>query len=355
MKILINTPRLIPQGGVANHYLGLRPYWNENVKYNVVGKRNGHVGSGKYWLVYDIFKFILKIIIFRPDIILLNPSLASGALKRDDIFLKIATIFHKKVTVFFHGFDFEYSKQIYAENFARKFNKASSFIVLSHAIRNTLINLGINRHIYLSTTKVEDSLIKDFNINSRKGQINSILFLARITEAKGIFIALDAFRIIQKEYPHLSLHVVGDGSALNNAKNYCSENNINNVIFLGSLSGNKLISEFSNADLYLFPTYHAEGMPTSVLEAMAFGLPVITRPVGGLVDFFENGKMGMMVDSLKAEDFATEIEKLITKPQTLKEISIYNHNYAIKHFLASNVARNIETILKTTINQQKIK
>ena len=59
MKLLINTPSLkFLGGGVANHYIGLRTFWTENVKYNVVGRRGGKSGSGKYWLPWDIFKFI---------------------------------------------------------------------------------------------------------------------------------------------------------------------------------------------------------------------------------------------------------------------------------------------------------
>lgn len=45
-------------------------------------------------------------------------------------------------------------------------------------------------------------------------------------------------------------------------------------------------------------------MPTVVLEAMAFGLPVVTRAVGGLCDFFEDGKMGRITNSMNPMDYA---------------------------------------------------
>ena len=51
-------------------------------------------------------------------------------------------------------------------------------------------------------------------------------------------------------------------------------------------------------------------MPTVVLEAMAFGLPILTRNVGGLVDFFKNDKMGFITDSLEPKDFSiTPLDK----------------------------------------------
>ena len=61
MKILINTPRLIPHGGVANHYIGLKEYWNEDVIYNPIGKKGNKSGSGIFRLPINIMTFILKL------------------------------------------------------------------------------------------------------------------------------------------------------------------------------------------------------------------------------------------------------------------------------------------------------
>ena len=53
MKILINTPSLKLLGGVANHYLGLKDFWSEDVRYNTVGKRSKN-GKGIFWLPWDV-------------------------------------------------------------------------------------------------------------------------------------------------------------------------------------------------------------------------------------------------------------------------------------------------------------
>ena len=85
-KILINTPHLNKiGGGVTNHYLGLKPYWSNIVKYNYIGKR-GENCFGPFWLPYDIVKFIFRIIIFNPDYIILNPSLNKRTVNRDKLF-----------------------------------------------------------------------------------------------------------------------------------------------------------------------------------------------------------------------------------------------------------------------------
>lgn len=342
MRILINTPRLIPQGGVANHYLGLWNYWTEHVIYNPIGKKGNKIGSGIYRLPINILTFIRKILFFHPDVVLLNPSLSKSAVVRDMLFLKVAKFFNKKVVVFFHGFDKKCIPTLNILSLVKDLNKCECIFLLANEFKEILRSWGVKTPIYLTTTKVDDELVKDFDISCRAGKIETILFLARITEEKGIFIALKAFKICTMAHPNLKMRVVGDGPALENAKKMCEIENIQNVIFLGALSGEKLTSEYKKAELYLFPTYHAEGMPTSVLEAMAFGLPVVTRSVGGLSDFFENGKMGDMTDSLSPQDFANAVIPYIEDAQLTRTVSLHNYNYALSHFMASMVAKNIE-------------
>ena len=87
-------------------------------------------------------------------------------------------------------------------------------------------------------------------------------------------------------------------------------------------------------------------MPNSVLEAMAFGLPIITRPVGGIADFFENSHHGFITKSRDPSVFANYIEKLISNKVLYKKSSLYNYKYAQENFLASKVAKVLEKIYR---------
>lgn len=347
MRILINTPRLIPQGGVANHYIGLKKYWTEDVLYNPIGKKGNKSGTGIYRLPFDIISFAIKIYSFHPDIIILNPSLYKSAIMRDMIFLWIAKILRQKVVVFFHGFDKKCIASLDLKFIAKSLSKCELIFVLANEFKEIIRSWGVAVPIYLTTTKVDDEMVSDFDINLRNGRVQSILFLARITKEKGIFIALDTFKLLKNRNYDFVMRIVGDGPELSSAKEYCVNRNIPDVLFLGSLSGKELEEEYKNADIYLFPTFHAEGMPTTVLEAMTFGLPVVTRPIGGICDFFENGKMGTLIDSFEPEDFAKAICSYANSPEYVRKISYLNYSYARTHFMASSVAKNIEDVLKT--------
>ena len=347
MKILINTPKLNRLGGVAKHYLGLKDYWSENVKYNTVGRRSSKKYSGYVWMPVDIFKYIFKLFVFRPDIVMLNPSLGESALKRDFVFLRIAKSFGIQVVIFIHGFDWKYAKNINETWFSENLNQSCLIFVLAEAFKEQLRRWGVTVPISLATTKVNDKMLENYDpVTQRTGKVSNILFLARVEKAKGVFIAIDSFIILKKKYQYLTLTIVGDGRDLENAKEYIKMNNIHDVIFTGRLDGQAVAEAYINADLYSSASYYGEGMPTAVLEAMAFGLPVFTRNVGGLVDFFENGKMGYITDSLDPMDFANAMIPYIEDVEFTRKVSIYNAEYAKKHFMASSVARYIEKTIK---------
>lgn len=348
MKILINTPDLKILGGVSNHYIGLRNFWSHNVYYNTIGKRNNI--PGYFTLPFDIIKFIGKCLLYKPDVILLNPSLGEKAIKRDAIYLHISKLLGIKSVVFIHGWDTSMEKHI-AENpklFIRLFKKAGGFLVLANEFKRKLIAWGITAPVYLTTTKVDDNLLVDFDLNN-KPKNNNILFLSRIEKKKGIFIVIDTFIKLKQSYPELILTIAGDGSDLSSAINYANKSRATDINFTGRISGEKLKLALVENNIFLFPTAHGEGMPTSVLEAMSFGQVIVTTPIGGINDFFEEGKMGHLVKSYNSLDFYNKISKLIQNEKAVDKIKEYNFNYSRKNFLASKVAPRIETLLAELI------
>jgi glycosyltransferase involved in cell wall biosynthesis len=176
----------------------------------------------------------------------------------------------------------------------------------------------------------------------------NVLFLARIEREKGIYEALDAFAILKQTVQHARLIVAGDGPEKVPALEYVREQEIRDVEFVGFVEGKRKIDVLSRAHVYLFPT-HGEGMPTSVLEAMAFCLPIITRPVGGLRDFFEDGRMGFLTDSLDPCVFAALMEELATNTQHRETMGEYNQRYAEKRFIASKVGARVENIYASIV------
>lgn len=345
MKLLIVIPSFKLMGGISFHYLGLKRYWKCNVHYAVAGRRP-HLHSS-LTLLPDFFAYVLKLLLLRPDVVVVNPSFYPYPIVRDTIHMLTAKLFGCKTVCMFHGWNLEYSTRQEAKPnwFVRQFNKMSFVYVLSSDFRRRLRLMGIKAPIELATTEVDDALLHGFDIDQREGRtVKNILFLARLDRAKGIYETIDAFVLIRKKHPDISLNICGcswNQSFDDEVRAYVADNKYEGITFHGRVIGKDKMQAFADNDIYILPSYH-EGMPTSLLEAMAFGLPVVTRMVGGVPDFFEQGKMGYMTESLEPRDLAHCLESLIGDTESARRMGRYNYLYARQHFMASAVAAKFE-------------
>ena len=365
MNILITIPSLNGKGGVSYYYRTIFPYLNKSLDYKISHIEIGDInGTNKLFHVlkdqYRVYKHISH---NKVDLIHVNPSLDPKSLLRDGMFTLLAKRKKIPVVVFFHGWHCHYEHLFEGKlrYFAKKMIlNADCFIVLSSSFKEKLKEWGVNVPVFVESTIVDDNLLSEFSIKTKINKLRNtkkikILFLARIEKEKGIFETISAFKILQKRGHSVFLTIAGDGTAMQAAAKYLATNNLNkeNTKFLGYVSGDKKITALKSHIIYCLPTYHGEGMPTSVLEAMAFGMPVVTRPVGGLNDFFENGKMGYLTKKKDPETIANLLEKLVMNKQKMINMAFYNHEYAKKHFLASKAATRIRDLHKKIFFKNK--
>lgn len=360
-KILILVPGPEAKGGIITYFNALEDHINIEHEYFQRGSRTWPLRKNLFTelsrMVFDIINFIGLIRDHQFSILQTNTSIGSFGLLRDSIFLWLARIYSIKTITFFHGLHLSYQDKIekkYLWLFKTLYFKSSCFIVLSNQFRETLNRWGYDKPIYVETTTVSENMIKGLterDINDKYHYTNdtiNILFLARVEIKKGIYEAIDAFNLLNSKFNNLCFTIAGDGSELDNAREYVSTKNISNIKFVGFVKDDKKKIVFTQSHLLLFPSY-SEGMPTSVLEAMAFGLPVVITAVGGLVDFFVNGEHGYITDSRDPQILAELIEKLINDPKLMSKIAINNYQYAQKNFKASQVAKRLEAIYRKFI------
>lgn len=363
MNVLITVPLLDKAGGVANYYRTLQSYFSNGIDYFIVGARSN---NERLWqMVVRMFKdyiaFFLRLKRQQYNLVHLNPSLGVKAILRDGIFLIIAKVFGKKVIVFMHGWDIafeQYLRMYFLCLFRFVYFRADAFIVLSSEFREKMSEMGYRKNIFLETTIIDDEVFqritKVHNVEHREHKKRecrkfNILFLTRIEKAKGIYETVEAYKILKSRYPFVSLTIAGDGSELLKVKQYVMTRDVKDVEFAGFVKSEAKHALFQNADVYVLPSY-TEGMPTSVLEAMAYGLPIVSRPVGGLVDFFENSKMGFITESLEPAVFAELIRNILEAELLRSKIEDYNTRYAKTHFMASEAASRIEELYKVILN-----
>lgn len=360
MKTLICTPDIRRKGGVANLFAILKKYFSSDVDYFTMGSRTlSHGRTIPLWRLHrDYRNFHRKLASTHYDVVHLNPSLAPKAILRDGLLLLMAKKTRCKVVVFLHGWDESFERALrrrYGRLFRYVYSKADAFVVLSSQFKDKLVNMGLGGSIHVATTAIDDDFcVRAWETVNReegntKQQKFNILFLGRVERSKGIYEAVDAYGILKTRFPFLNLVVAGDGRELPNVRDYVKAKRIENICFTGYIRNEAKEEALRGAHLYLFPTMHGEGLPITIVEAMSYGLPVVTRPVGGIRDFFEEGRMGFTTVSRNPVVFASLMERLILDGDSAKRIGEYNRRYVEEHFKASHLSHKIEAIYRDVL------
>lgn len=360
VKILV--PRLHNIGGVANYYSVLIKHLSHEFVYIYRGSTSKNEPRLKIpWRLFkDYFVFFRKTR-SKTKALVINSSLGKDGFFRDGFYFMLVPVKIKKI-VFFRGWNPEFERKIDQSSFLKTwlkktFFKADHIIVLSSQFKNKLIEWGFNKPVSIETTLVDENLLNGDNfknlsdLRDRIGQLN-ILYLGNISKAKGVWELVECVKLLKSGsgIKGFTFTIAGDGQELMALKNYSVSHSLN-IAFPGYVSGTAKVATFRQAHLYVFSSYH-EGLPNSILEAMAFGLPIITTRVGGIPDFFENEKMGLFLDNRNPKHIAEKIRYLLDRPALMKQIAEYNYHYAKEHFYAPKIAKRFECIVESVINNR---
>lgn len=362
-KILV--PRLYNMGGVSNYYRTLQDYLGPEYEYIYRGNVSKNESGLKIiWRMLKDYAVFFKKTHSGTQAIIINLSLGTSGFFRDGLYFKLSPGKAKKI-IFFRGWSPEFEKKIDASGtliywLKRTFLRADHIIVLSSEFKSKLIEWGYNKSISIETTLVDESLLEDESFESltqSKKTIDhiNILYLGNISKAKGVWEIADAIKLVKRKpgIERIKCTIAGEGKELNLLRSSTVADTLD-FAFPGYVKGKEKAEVLKNAHLYVFPSAHDEGMPNSVLEAMAFGLPIITTRVGGIPDFFEDGKMGFFLDNRDPKHISEKIAYLIQRPELMKQVSEYNYHYAKKHFYSGKVARRLESIVSSVINNSRI-
>ena len=145
-----------------------------------------------------------------------------------------------------------------------------------------------------------------------------VLFVGRLAPGKGLFDLLKAFSLILKSCPRTQLKIVGEGPLRLQLENETKRAGCaTQVQFLGALTGTRradLALLYQNASVYTLPSYH-EGLPTTLIEAMACATPVVTTDTTGCSELVDGVSTGLRVPVGDYQRLAELITELLKCPQ----------------------------------------
>jgi glycosyltransferase involved in cell wall biosynthesis len=166
-----------------------------------------------------------------------------------------------------------------------------------------------------------------------------ILVVARVSPEKGHLVLLQALNVLRAESVTARVQIVGSGDFLPAVRAESQRLGVDDLVdFLGELPVDEVQRRLGDADVFCLPSF-AEGLPVSIMEAMAIGVPVVTTFISGIPELAVHEHTALVVPAGNVEALTDALREVLTKPELRTRLaSAARQAVETNHSLAANVA-----------------
>lgn len=267
-----------------------------------------------------------------------------------------ARIFNKPTTLVITIKEEVFEKQLNWRN--KILASCTNYIAISQEIKDELIRKtevkssqvhilpqGVDSNRFIVVNKqVKRELRKKYKLPEDKP---IVLFCARLVLRKGVDTMLKAWEIIHKNNQEAILIIVGGGeNHLIDQIKAVSQKLGNSIILFGEVQ--KPDEYYQLSDLYFFPS-RMEGLPTTMMEAMASGVPCVASDIGGCRDLIAPSEAGVLVEAEDYNTFAKEILNFIDNDFLRKESAAKGRQYVESNLDCYKLLPKLRNILQNKL------
>ena len=287
----------------------------------------------------------------KSDIVHLHIS-ARGSYKRKSIMARMARKAGKRVVLHDHDGEFarafEKGGDAYRSDVRATFGLADRVVVLSEEWRDYFAeNVCDPNRIVV----VHNGVAVPAQPCSPCSH-HDVLFLGRLDANKSPDVLLRASKTVLESLPETRIVFGGDGEIEKNRRLAEELGIANSCEFHGWVTGAEREALFARAAVYCLPSKN-EGLPMSVLEAMARGIPTVATAVGGIPQVIENGVSGYLVDVDDVEALADRLSSLLGSAELRADLGCNARNQIARNFGADRSIVQIEEIYDALSRRRK--
>ena len=351
IRVLMIGPARTVKGGMTTV---VNNYFNYGLSNKVKLEYIETINDGNK--ISKFFKEIIGIIKYKKqinnyDIVHIHMASRRSTFRKCK-YIKIAKKKDKRIIVHIHGGGFRdfYENECNQnkKNKIRKYlNSADKIIVLSKEWKEffrKIVNIE-KITIIENGTPIQNDFNKD--IDNKK-----ILYLGRINREKGIYVLLDAATILIEKFPNINIRIGGDGE-IKKIEEYIIKRNLsNNVTLLGWLDETNKEKELKESTYFILPSYY-EGMPMSLIEAMAHKCISIATNVGGVPEVIKNKENGFIITPGNKQHIVKTFELCFENRKIRHKISENARVTISKKFNIENNINKTFNIYKNMMNVNK--
>ena len=264
----------------------------------------------------------------------------------------------KSCVVSFHGADVADKPEIkgYRTKLRQLFDAVPLVLARSQSLADRLMQFGCPAEkLRINRTGIP---LNEFPLLQREPPRDGkwkVVQACRLIPKKGVATSLRAFAIFKKDYPGAEFFIAGKGPLQPELEMLAGGLGIaRHVHFVGFLSQSKLSDLYSSAHLFLHPSeispnQDQEGVPNSVLEAMASGLPVVATRHGGIPEAVDHGRTGFLVGEEDHVALANAMHLIASSPGLLQEMGLRAHAMVKERFEQQSQIEHLESFYEEAI------
>ena len=208
------------------------------------------------------------------------------------------------------------------------FREGDLFLVEGPFMRERLIDLGCPAEkVQIQRIAIK---VEEMPFRPRKPRANSkvvIMFAGRFYEKKGLLYALQAVREVWQTFQNFEFRVIGDGPLMPQVQAFIDEYKMDLYVhLLGFLNHKDYLKEMQNADIFLHPSVTATdgdsegGAPTTILEAQALGIPVVSTYHADIPNVVVPGASALLVPERDSKALSEVLMYLLDHPENWEEM-----------------------------------
>ncbi len=272
------------------------------------------------------------------------------------VLLKDLGAIEGKIVTTFHGYDISRYLQIHGEHiYDYLFERADLLQPISNYWYEKLISLGCDPNkvrIEVHHMGIDCTKFVPFLNQSTDSQEVTIIGIARLVEKKGLCYGIQAVAQLLKKHPrlHISYQIVGDGVLRKELEAQIKQLEVTKEVeLLGWKKQQEVQIIIGQADIILAPSITSEegdceGIPVSLMEAMAQGIPVVSTYHSGIPELVEDGVTGYLVPEKEVSELTQKLEYLVSNPRLRKQMGLAGRKKILQEY---NIELLCDRLVKT--------
>jgi glycosyltransferase involved in cell wall biosynthesis len=365
--LILHVPPPVHGAAMVGKYIVESTVINERFELDYINlstsRTMNEVGKGGFGKIVNLMKIQKKVIRAlrskRYDLCYVTLTASGPGFKKDLMVVAILKLFKKKILYHFHNKGVAAdSKNSLNDRLYRYAFKNTKSILLSPGLYGDFKKYLKEENVYFCPNGIPAPKTPEPSGVPEVGAVSAcrLLFLSNMIIEKGVLVLLEACRILKEKALDFECHFVGAWSNISEPEFRQQVNNsklAQNVYAHGAKFGDEKNAMFNATDVFVLPTYYSnECFPLVLLEAMGYGLPVVSTAEGGIPDIVVQGETGFIVPQKNAVELASRLEALIKDPELRSRFGSAGRKQFLDRFTTETFESNMAEIFSRSISEQ---